>query len=516
MALKYGELVLKDDSVLNNPKNYVNMCHNIIEQLIFFKRYNKALEYVEKMLEIARRDKMIMNRVKHDASCSLAHINKERGDRGKALRQLNEAINACQDADYSELQKNLVLSKYYQLKVAWLSEAKAYADALQNALAVDSITNILRKYRGGSYPDRMPEIRFLETEAISTCLLAKAYHENGDVERARNVFKRIENSAVLEKEIWVILKAVDYLMIANDNEKAIKLTLPIAASEAYDDSINSRRFDACRTLTDLYMRRGDLKNASKYASTAFMLNDSLKRRDNENEALELATLLETNEKEKMIEIQREELDRNRVLTYSALVMLVLSIVIIGVISFSSRAMAKKNRLMAKQIESGLAYRDELLAAQAKLKNIKDVLKRNIESEDDSCPTETNNAVKGDDSRLERSVSEEDGRYFKELDMKIRSERLYLDPDLTRDKILQLININKNRLSPMIQAFTGENLNGYINGLRLEYSLKLLKENDNYTIEAVAMDSGFNNIRTYQRLFRNKYGMSPAQFKKSLE
>lgn len=58
---------------------------------------------------------------------------------------------------------------------------------------------------------------------------------------------------------------------------------------------------------------------------------------------------------------------------------------------------------------------------------------------------------------------------------------------------------ENRISPLLQTFTGENFNGYINRLRLDYSLVLLKDFKHYTIEAVAIDSGFGNVRTYQRI-----------------
>ena len=114
------------------------------------------------------------------------------------------------------------------------------------------------------------------------------------------------------------------------------------------------------------------------------------------------------------------------------------------------------------------------------------------------------------------INEADRRSFEELDLKIRNERLFLDPNFSRDILLQLTPVGKNRISSLLQTFTGENFNGYINSLRLEYSLSLLKKFNHYTIEAIAMDSGFNNVRTYQRLFRDKYGMTPAEYKKSLQ
>ena len=111
-------------------------------------------------------------------------------------------------------------------------------------------------------------------------------------------------------------------------------------------------------------------------------------------------------------------------------------------------------------------------------------------------------------------TDDDRALFDELDRQIREQQLFLDPTLTRDMILRLTPVGKNRISPLLQTFTGENFNGYINRLRLDYSLVLLKDFKHYTIEAVAIDSGFGNVRTYQRIFRDKYGMTPMEYRKT--
>ena len=280
---------------------------------------------------------------------------------------------------------------------------------------------------------------------------------------------------------------------------------------AYDDSIHEQRKEACLLLADAYRHLGKEGEANAFYETALLLADSLNRRDNENNALEMATLLETREKERQIERQAEELKWHRTLTTVAGGILFLICVIFLLVVRHSRIVGRKNKLMAQQIELYLSYRTKLDTAQLRINQQEEMLAKQTKVNTDSKEEkeEKSTATLGD-------INEADRRSFEELDLKIRNERLFLDPNFSRDILLQLTPVGKNRISSLLQTFTGENFNGYINSLRLEYSLSLLKKFNHYTIEAIAMDSGFNNVRTYQRLFRDKYGMTPAEYKKSLQ
>ena len=62
--------------------------------------------------------------------------------------------------------------------------------------------------------------------------------------------------------------------------------------------------------------------------------------------------------------------------------------------------------------------------------------------------------------------------------------------------------------------TGSNLSGYINELRLNHAIHLLKEHPEYTLRAIAEASGINSMPTFHSLFKNKTGMTPSEFKKT--
>lgn len=66
---------------------------------------------------------------------------------------------------------------------------------------------------------------------------------------------------------------------------------------------------------------------------------------------------------------------------------------------------------------------------------------------------------------------------------------------------------------MLQQYAGLSFTDYINNLRLAYALELLSDSGNDTIELIAEKAGFGSSRTLYRLFRERYEMSPSDYKR---
>ena len=103
--------------------------------------------------------------------------------------------------------------------------------------------------------------------------------------------------------------------------------------------------------------------------------------------------------------------------------------------------------------------------------------------------------------------------FQKLDSLIRKDELYLSADLSREDLVRMAHMNNTRFAKMIKENTGTNLNGYINELRLNHAIQLLKEHPEYTLRAIAEASGINSMPTFHNLFKSKTGMTPSEFKK---
>ena len=82
--------------------------------------------------------------------------------------------------------------------------------------------------------------------------------------------------------------------------------------------------------------------------------------------------------------------------------------------------------------------------------------------------------------------------------------------------MKLVHVNKNRFGKILQENVHMTTTGYINNKRLEYAVKLLMDAPNFTITAIAEASGLPNIPTFNRLFRNKFGMTPSEYRNSIK
>lgn len=259
-----------------------------------------------------------------------------------------------------------------------------------------------------------------------------------------------------------------------------------------------------------------LKNYQAAAETykeMYTLVDSLKSNERQNMALELATIYETNEKSRQITEQKAQLRQTRIILITSTGMLLLAIIIIWLITHNLKISRKKNKIMAGQIDELLSYRDELLKAKEEIRTLNQSSVKKILPEmtavNDFILTETQAVVEDKETEIAESSLK---NLFEELETMVSKEHLFLDPDICRDMLIKRLHIKKNVFAQMIQTYAHTNFNGYINNKRLEYSIRLLKDYHNYTIEAVASDSGFNNVRTYYRQFREKYGMTPAEYR----
>ena len=69
---------------------------------------------------------------------------------------------------------------------------------------------------------------------------------------------------------------------------------------------------------------------------------------------------------------------------------------------------------------------------------------------------------------------------------------------------------------LIQEFADLTPSDYITRLRLEYSVKLLKEHPEWSIDGIAEGCGYVRRATYYSHFNKFYGLTPAQYRKELK
>ncbi len=95
---------------------------------------------------------------------------------------------------------------------------------------------------------------------------------------------------------------------------------------------------------------------------------------------------------------------------------------------------------------------------------------------------------------------------------LTKEKHYLEADLSLQKLAALLETRPNYLSQVINTKHNCNFREFINGYRIIHAKELLQ--DPYLkIEAVAYDSGFNSLSTFNAAFKKVTGMTPSKYRK---
>lgn len=89
---------------------------------------------------------------------------------------------------------------------------------------------------------------------------------------------------------------------------------------------------------------------------------------------------------------------------------------------------------------------------------------------------------------------------------------YTNCNMNISSIAQAMDLNPKYMSKLFKEENTEGLLSYINTIRIEHALKLLK-NSNDSVDEIAAMVGFSNSRSFRRNFQKVTGATPKDFKK---
>jgi YesN/AraC family two-component response regulator len=112
------------------------------------------------------------------------------------------------------------------------------------------------------------------------------------------------------------------------------------------------------------------------------------------------------------------------------------------------------------------------------------------------------------------LSEQDvSRLSEELEMFMKVNKPYKNPDLTLDDLANLMKVQPHRLSQVINSSVGKTFYHYINTYRIQEFLILasLPGSNKFTYLGLAYDCGFQSKTTFNKYFRIVTGKTPSEY-----
>lgn len=284
---------------------------------------------------------------------------------------------------------------------------------------------------------------------------------------------------------------VPYLLDVKEYQKALSISQErIESLRAETDTIGENMAAALNYMIQAYEMMGDEGKALTYSKQYLSLNSKIHNRDRENATLELATIYDFQEKEAHIADQENALQKRNILLVASVIIIILSVIAIVLVIRNMKRIKTKNLAMVRQIKEMQIHRERM-----------DLLQEQKQE----------SSLLNGSKIIERNEKLTSNEIFSVADQKIRNEKLYLNSDITRDDIIDILNVKRADFIQAIKESTGMSFIDYVNGIRMEEAIRLLDKD--ISINLVAERSGFGSTRTFYRQFNERYNMSPSEYKK---
>ena len=102
-----------------------------------------------------------------------------------------------------------------------------------------------------------------------------------------------------------------------------------------------------------------------------------------------------------------------------------------------------------------------------------------------------------------------------IDQQMDETRLFTDSNLTLKTMAKSLGLTQKRLGGLFKNHNKYNsLGDYLNEKRFLYACRLLREEPQWTIEAVGTEAGFGGRRTFQLEVKRRLGITPLQYRQS--
>lgn len=387
------------------------------------------------------------------------------GERKKGYEYLDRIISEGEKIDDVRVLANV--SAAYGVKIVELYTDDLFPEGLEEGKKRLEIIEKIDKIGGA------PEGFTDQQRAYSYARIASCAERSGDKRGALAAYDSFMETNYASHPIGRAY-IMDYLLDSGNWNKVLELTHELYPILSRGDTINGDYQSLLTSDARAYAGLGDFKKAYVLSNRSGVINDSIRKREDTIRSQELATIFALNEKELELTKVKASLQRKHLLMISAFSLGTLVLIILILLIRAYRISVKNQRLAAKRI-------DELLAFN----------KVNYNSQD----------------------QEDDYSIFAEMQQKIISEKLFIQPNFNREAIMQATGFTRTRVVNLIDKYTGLTPSEYINKLRIEYSVRLIQDHPEWTIDAIAEECGYGRRGTYYNHFYKVFGITPAQYRK---
>ena len=101
-----------------------------------------------------------------------------------------------------------------------------------------------------------------------------------------------------------------------------------------------------------------------------------------------------------------------------------------------------------------------------------------------------------------------------IDLQVTESRMFCDPALNIKMMAQKLGLTQKKIKQLLKDSTRyERLYDYLTEKRVLHACELIKGNPQWSIDAISKEAGFVSRTTFQTEFKERIGVTPAQYRK---
>lgn len=484
-AIRYLRPLLASNELAASSRDHLFAMALMCNECEVLGRTDERIEYTLAYLDLARRSG---DSVRYScAQLYMALAYEAQGAFSKAFTFLKWAQTRLRKSDDARALSYLLWSE--EIEQNLYAAQKNYPEAIRRNL------QLIARYKAFTPEERTRAGVGKETEmnfrqAQNHISLARLYALNGQLLPAREHYATAQSLLALSPQIispQLQALTFDYLQAAGRYGEALECARGSLRETSIGDTVTRHRWEAVKRMAEASRLLGDYRQAWFYERQGAELADSLYERSNHEAALELQTIYETSLQQTQIQYQRVTIERGRQVVLLLSTVLLSLAVLLFILWHSRRKIARKNSKLFDQISS-------LSQTRRELERIRGVLTG---------------------QKSKRTLPETD-TLFDNLEQFMHDCEGFRNPDLNRDQVAAKLGTNKLYLSNAIAEHRSMTFLEYLTQCRLEYAKDELLNDPATKIEAIALQSGFNSVRTFYRLFQKHYQLTPSEFRRLSE
>ncbi len=464
---KYAREALASEDIKSNPKDETNALTLLACAQSFFGNIEGCIETLSRALEIARNNDNLSSEL--NVLTTMAKNYFTLGNQKEGYAVIEQILKKGSSSRDVRVLANV--SAAYGVKVNELYNDKRFDEAIEESQK--RLKLIERIDEVGGAPEGFTD----QQRGYAYARIASSAEKIGKKDVATKAFEDF-SATKFGNSVDGRLHIVDYLLESGKYSSVLEYTRPLYTLFEGADTINMDCHDLLLTNAKAYYGLGNCKKGYELLYRASVIHDSIDIRVKNTQAQKLATIFSLNEKTLELEKEKAESQKRLIFLWSITGICLLVVIIL--------------LILLRQYKIAKRHQDHAILRIGQLMKERETQNPSTEENDDP-----------------------DRKLFLDMENKIISEDLFTNTTFNRDDIAAVTGLSRTKVVQLIRKYTDLTPNDYINKLRVEHSVKLIKEHLEWSIDGIAESCGYVRRATYYDHFNKFYGITPAQYRKGL-